>query len=89
MEGVMAQSTSVKVSSRYQIAVPRVARERLKIEKGDRLLVDVQDGLLILLPQPKDFAAHLAGLHKEIWADLDTDAYLREERDEWKDSENG
>jgi AbrB family looped-hinge helix DNA binding protein len=85
----MAQSTSVKVSSRYQIAVPRIARERLKIEKGDRLLVDVQDGLLILLPQPKDFAAHLAGLHKEIWADLDTDAYLREERDKWKDSENG
>jgi AbrB family looped-hinge helix DNA binding protein len=85
----MAQSTSVKVSSRYQIAVPRVARERLKIEKGDRLLVDVQDGLLILLPQPKDYAAHLAGLHKEIWADLDTDAYLREERDKWKDSENG
>jgi AbrB family looped-hinge helix DNA binding protein len=85
----MAQSTSVKVSSRYQIAVPKIARERLKIEKGDRLLVDVQDGLLILLPQPKDYTAHLAGLHKEIWADLDTDAYLREERDEWKDSENG
>ena len=85
----MAQSTSVKVSSRYQIAVPKIARERLKIEKGDRLLVDVQDGLLILLPQPRDYTAHLAGLHKEIWADLDTDAYLREERDEWKDSENG
>ena len=27
----MAQSVSVKVSSRYQIAVPRVARERLNI----------------------------------------------------------
>jgi AbrB family looped-hinge helix DNA binding protein len=89
MEDVMSQSISVKVSSRYQIAVPRVARERLKIEKGDRLLVDVQDGLLILLPQPKDFAANLAGLHKEIWADLDTDAYLREERDTWNGSENG
>jgi len=39
---------SVKVSSRYQIVVPRIARERLNIQRGDRLLVDVQDGLLIL-----------------------------------------
>lgn len=84
----MSQSTSVKVSSRYQIAVPRVARERLKIEKGDRLLVDVQDGLLILLPQPKDYTAHLGGLHEEIWAELDAEAYVREERDAWTDSEH-
>jgi AbrB family looped-hinge helix DNA binding protein len=82
-EAVMSRSTSVKVNSRYQIAVPRIARERLKIEKGDRLLVDVQDGLLILLPQPKDYTAHLAGLYREIWADLDADAYLGEERDTW------
>jgi AbrB family looped-hinge helix DNA binding protein len=84
----MAQPASVKVSSRYQIAVPRIARERLNIQKGDRLLVDVQDGLLILLPQPKDYTAHLAGLHREVWADLDTDAYLREERDAWNASES-
>ena len=31
--------------------MPSVARERLNIQSGDRLLVDVQDGLLILLPQ--------------------------------------
>ncbi|MGQ9468057.1 MAG: AbrB/MazE/SpoVT family DNA-binding domain-containing protein, partial [Anaerolineae bacterium] len=42
-------SITVKVSSRYQIAIPKVARERLNIQKGNRLLVDVQDGLLILL----------------------------------------
>ena len=47
----MAEPVSVKVSSRNQIAVPRIARERLKIQSGDRLLVDIQDGLLILLPQ--------------------------------------
>jgi bifunctional DNA-binding transcriptional regulator/antitoxin component of YhaV-PrlF toxin-antitoxin module len=85
----MSQSTSVKVSSRYQIAVPRVTRGWLKIENGDRLLVDVQDVLLILLPQPKDYPAHLSGLYKEIWADLDTDAYLGEERDTWNGSEKG
>ena len=80
---------SVKVSSRYQISVPRIARERLNIQSGDRLLVDVQDGLLILLPQPRDYTAHLAGLHREVWADLDTTAYLQEERDAWNTSESG
>jgi len=82
----MSRSVSVKVSSRYQIAVPRVARERLNIQRGDRLLVDVQDGLLILLPQPQDYATHLAGLHQEVWAGLDTTAYLQEERNAWPTS---
>ena len=79
----MDSTVTVKVSSRYQIAVPKIARERLKIEKGDRLLVDVQDGLLILRPCPQDYVAHLAGLHGEVWAGLDTAAYLREEREAW------
>ena len=82
----MSQPVSVKVSSRYQVAVPRVAREELNIQSGDRLLVDVQDGILILIPQPQDYVAHLAGLHKEIWADVDTTAYLEEEREAWNNS---
>jgi AbrB family looped-hinge helix DNA binding protein len=84
----MTNPVSVKVSSRYQIAVPRVARDRLKIKSGDRLLVDVQDGLLILIPQPQDHAAHLAGLHREVWAGVDSDSYLKEERDAWQASQN-
>jgi AbrB family looped-hinge helix DNA binding protein len=84
----MSQPVSVKVSSRYQVAVPRVAREKLNIQSGDRLLVDVQDGVLILIPQPQDHVAHLAGLHKEVWADVDTTAYLEEERQAWNNSDN-
>ena len=82
----MSHPVSVKVSSRYQIVVPSVARERLNIRSGDRLLVDIQDGLLILLPQPQDYTAHLAGLHRDVWEGLDTDAYLQEERDAWDNS---
>jgi AbrB family looped-hinge helix DNA binding protein len=85
----MSDPVSVKVSSRYQISVPRIARERLNIQSGDRLLVDVQDGLLILLPQPQDYTAHLAGLHREVWAGLDTTVYMQEERDAWNASESG
>ena len=82
----MTARVVVKVSSRYQIAVPRIAREHLKIEKGDRLLVDVQDGILVLLPCPQDYTDRLAGLHREVWAGLDTDAYLHQEREVWTSS---
>lgn len=84
----MVERVAVKVSSRYQIAVPRIARERLKIEKGDRLLVDVQDGVLVLVPCPRDYSERLAGLHREVWAGVNTDAYLHEEREAWT-SPNG
>ena len=85
----MANPVSVKVSSRYQIAVPQIARRKLNIRGGDRLLVDVQDGLLILLPEPDDYAARLAGLHREVWEGLDTGHYLQQERDAWDASPTG
>lgn len=84
----MTEPVSVKVSSRYQIALPSAARRRLNIQAGDRLLVDIQDGLLILLPQPKDYATHMAGLYREVWEGLDATKYLNEERDAWDTSAN-
>ena len=84
----MSSLVTVKVSSRHQISVPRIARERLNIQSGDRLLVDVQDGLLILIPHPQNYTARLAGLHQQVWAGLDTTAYLHEERDAWDKSAN-
>ncbi len=83
----MALYTTVKVSKRYQIAVPAAAREQRHIRSGDRLIVDIQDGMLVLLPEPEDFAQHLAGLHKEIWEGIDAQQYVNEERSAW-DSQN-
>ncbi len=40
--------------------------------KGDRLLVDAQDELLFLLPQPTDYTDSLASLDREEWAGLDS-----------------
>lgn len=75
---------SVKVSNRYQIAVPQHARKRLKIKSGDRLLVDVQDGMIVLLPEPENYTQTLAGLHREIWEK--SGAYIIGERNAWTDS---
>ena len=81
-------TTSVKVSAKYQIAVPQMARKQLNIKKGDRLIVDVQDGVIILIPQPKRYTDYLQGLHSEIWKDVDIQKYLNRERDSWTNSAN-
>lgn len=82
-------STSVKVSSKYQIAVPQIARKKLNIKKGDRLLVDVQDGVIVLIPEPKRYSNYLQGLHGEIWKGIDVQKYINGERNAWTDSANG
>ena len=79
----MTHPTTVKVSSRNQIALPSEARKKLGIRSGDRLLVDVQDGVLVLVPRPQDYVAAMAGLHREVWDGVDAEAYLDEERDAW------
>ena len=84
----MSEPITVKVSGRYQISLPSRARQELHIEAGDRLLVDIQDGLLILLPQPVNYVAELAGLHQEVWQGIDAAAYLNEERSSWTDPSN-
>jgi AbrB family looped-hinge helix DNA binding protein len=74
---------TVRVGSRHQIALPSSVRSQLKIAAGDRLLVDVQDGMIILIPLAENYADALAGRHQEIWAGVDTDAYLEQGRDSW------
>jgi AbrB family looped-hinge helix DNA binding protein len=79
----MTISTSVKVSKRYQVTMPAIARELLNIKSGDRLLVDIQDGIIVLMPKPMSHTQVLTGLHKEIWEDMDALKYINEERDSW------
>lgn len=80
---------SVKVSAKYQIAVPQIARKKLNIKKGDRLLVDVQDGVIVLIPEPKRYSDYLQGLHGEIWKDIDVQKYINAERNAWTSSASG
>jgi AbrB family looped-hinge helix DNA binding protein len=82
----MSNITSVKVSKRYQIAVPALARQLLNIKSGDRLLVDIQDGIMVLLPEPENYTEAMAGLHKEIWEGVDAQEYINQERNSWAGS---
>ncbi len=43
----------VKLSSKYQITIPRDVREALGLEAGDRLYIGREGGKLVLRPLPK------------------------------------
>ena len=73
----------VRVSSKYQISVPSAARKTLHIKAGDHLLVDVRDGYVVLMPEPRDYSRHLQGLHHELWQDTEPQEYVRREREAW------
>jgi AbrB family looped-hinge helix DNA binding protein len=89
LEVGMKNNTTVKVSKRYQIAVPAQARNLLNIKSGDRLLVDIQDGIMVLIPIPNNYTEAMAGLHQEIWQGVDIHKYIDQERNAWADSAKG
>ena len=82
---VAVKRLGVKVNGRNQITLPHRVREKLKIKTGDYFLVNIQDGMLVLIPQSEITADHMQGLHAEIWKDSNTEKYLDEERMAWKD----
>ena len=77
---------SVKISSKHQIAVPSAIRKELHLEPGDRLLVRVRDGVIVLVPRRGDAVDQLRGLYREVW-EGDVEAYVDEERDAWDHTE--
>jgi AbrB family looped-hinge helix DNA binding protein len=74
-------STTVTLSSKYQIVIPREAREAMNLSAGDELLVLCKPDRVVILAKPRNFAKRTAGLHGEIWQGAA--AYLRDERDSW------
>ncbi len=55
--------STVKLSSKHQIVVPREAREALGLRPGDRLLVSVRDDDVVeMCRRPEDPAAELEGI---------------------------
>lgn len=74
---------SVKVNGKHRITLPPAVVKELNIQKGDNLLMDVQDGMVVLMPCPKRYTDHLQGLHGEIWEGVDAQKYIDGEREGW------
>jgi AbrB family looped-hinge helix DNA binding protein len=71
----------IKVGRQFQIALPANVRRELGSQPGDQLPVEVRGNHLLLMREPEDYAAALAGLHAEVWDGIDPQAYIRELRE--------
>ena len=76
--------TTVTLSSKNQIVVPKEARTKLRIGPGQQLLVLTKEDRIVLIPRPKDFVSRMKGLHKDVWADVEAAEYIEEERKNWE-----
>jgi len=72
---------SVKVSTKHQIVVPSAARRQLGIQAGDRLDVEVADGV-IHLRRHVPAGERLRGIGAHLWDGTDPAERIRAMRDE-------
>jgi AbrB family looped-hinge helix DNA binding protein len=73
----MAEAT---LSTKNQIVIPREAREALGLKPGDKILVVVTGGKVLLLRKPKSYAAAIRGLARGKYSK----DYLKKERASWR-----
>jgi len=73
----------VRVSRKYQVVIPKKAREALNINRGDELIISVKNGQILMRPKPKSYTDYMRGLHKEVWRDAKATEYIKEEREAW------
>jgi AbrB family looped-hinge helix DNA binding protein len=74
----------VKLSSKYQIVIPKEARKSMHLEAGDKLVIEGSGNKLVLWKPPKDYADYMAGLHKEVWRGTKVGKYISSLRREWE-----
>jgi len=68
------------LSSKNQIVVPREARKALGLKPGDKLLVVVHEGRLLVMQKPRSYAKALQGIAKGWYPE----GYLKRERESWE-----
>lgn len=79
--------TKAKVSSKYQVVIPKNIREKVGIKKGDTVrIAPVKEGVYIT-NQPQSWAEYGKGLGKKIWQEVDALEYIKTQRAGWKDRE--
>jgi len=71
--------TEVTLSAKNQIVIPREVRGALGLKPGDKVLVVVRGGRLLILKKPKSYHAAIRGLARRAYPMT----YLQKERQSW------
>ncbi len=74
----------VRVSRKHQVVVPREAREALGVGARHELVEEVENGRVLMKPKPRNYSKHMLGLHKSVWKGVESESYVRTEREAWK-----
>ena len=74
---------SAQVSDKYQVVIPREVRQKLNLQPRDTLLFLIDGDTVIIRLRPNRFTVTLRGLHQQVWADVDVDEWLNQERSAW------
>ncbi|MEK7461162.1 MAG: AbrB/MazE/SpoVT family DNA-binding domain-containing protein [Patescibacteria group bacterium] len=75
-----------KLSSRYQLVIPRAVRKDLNLKPGMSVYVSAHDADTLHISRVKGWAKSMLGLGKEMWREAGGgDKYLKELRREWED----
>jgi len=75
------RTATARLSTKYQLVIPKVVREALQLEPDSTLLFLIEGDRVIMRPQPASFADALRGLHKELWSK--PQEWLEKERAAW------
>lgn len=74
------------VSSKRQITIPAAMARELGIRPGDKLVARLDDGSIILEPQPRDWLEYISGSAHGLYGRTkeEVDAYIQEVREGWE-----
>lgn len=76
--------TTIRLTKKNQMVIPKNIREAVGISEGDELIVDVDKNKIILTVKPKSYSKRLKGLHRDVWKDVDPKKYVKGERESWR-----
>jgi AbrB family looped-hinge helix DNA binding protein len=76
------KTVAARMSTKYQIVIPKSVRQVLHLAPRDTLLFLVDGDTVVLRARPASFTHALEGLHREVWDD--PDAWLERERASWE-----
>ena len=80
--------TTVKLSSKNQIVIPKAVRNMLGVGAGDEFIVRTRKGRVELIPRPKSYTQAALGLGSDVWEGVGAVKYVRGERDAWEKKRN-
>lgn len=77
---------SVKISSKRQITIPADIFRLLDLKEGQKLMVEVNEGRLILTARPISLTKAIGGATKGLYGNTsaDIDEYIEKERSAWQ-----